>query len=279
MNSSRQERFEQLLADRALVGLSAAETQDLQQLADQLGSRDQLEFSGFDSTVALLDLALSQQPVEPMPATLRAQIRHDAPAHLSRPTADTAGESFDNVTSFDEARARKQSSALAAGAGWLVAAAALLLAAFAWWPESPTAVQPRPTTPTLVQQVDELLLQPDVIRTAWAGTADPAGERAQGEVIWSPSKQQGYMRFTGLPANDPTQQQYQLWIFDSQRNADFPVDGGVFDIAAAEGETIVPIDARLNVDDATLFAVTIEKPGGVVVSSRERLVLLGQVTS
>ena len=34
----------------------------------------------------------------------------------------------------------------------------------------------------------------------------------------------------------------------------------------------MPIDAKLDVGSAGLFAVTVEKPGGVVVSGRERIV-------
>ena len=82
------------------------------------------------------------------------------------------------------------------------------------------------------------------------------------------------MRFRGLAPNDPTERQYQLWIFDPSRS-DWeaePVDGGVFDVGAG-GEVVVPIDAKLAVAETALFAVTLEVPGGVVVSDRERLVL------
>jgi anti-sigma-K factor RskA len=80
------------------------------------------------------------------------------------------------------------------------------------------------------------------------------------------------MRFVGLAPNDPAKTQYQLWIFDRTRDQAFPVDGGVFDVTAS-GEVIVPITAKLHVDDATLFAVTVERPGGVVVSRREHIVV------
>ena len=50
------------------------------------------------------------------------------------------------------------------------------------------------------------------------------------------------------------------------------MDGGVFSIAR-EGEVTVPILARLPVGRAVLFAVTVEVPGGVVVSKRERVVV------
>ena len=72
------------------------------------------------------------------------------------------------------------------------------------------------------------------------------------------------MRFIGMPVNDPNRQQYQLWIVDPDRDAQ-PVDGGVFDVNE-DGEVIVPINAKLPIDDPTTFAITVEKPGGVVVS-------------
>ena len=86
------------------------------------------------------------------------------------------------------------------------------------------------------------------------------------------------MRFKGLAANDAKQIQYQLWIFDADRPEATPVDGGVFDVAS-NGEVIVPISAKLPVGKPTLFAVTIERPGGVVVSKRERIVVTAALPS
>jgi hypothetical protein len=69
--------------------------------------------------------------------------------------------------------------------------------------------------------------------------------------------------------------QYQLWIFDAERNEAYPVDGGVFDVLdGATDDVVVRIDPRLPVRRATAFAITVEQPGGVVVSTRERLPLL-----
>jgi hypothetical protein len=42
---------------------------------------------------------------------------------------------------------------------------------------------------------------------------------------------------------------------------------------------IVPIQARLPVRDAAMFAVTLERAGGVVVSEREHIVVLAKVAS
>ena len=44
------------------------------------------------------------------------------------------------------------------------------------------------------------------------------------------------------------------------------IKGGVFDMPAGDGEAIVPIDAKIRVDEPVLFAITVERPGGVVVS-------------
>jgi anti-sigma-K factor RskA len=118
-----------------------------------------------------------------------------------------------------------------------------------------------------------------VIVESWSATEDPSSVGVTGDVVWDDATQRGYMRFAGLPANDPGQEQYQLWIFDATRDDRFPVDGGVFDIPAAGGEVVVPITARLPVRQAALFAVTVERPGGVVVSSRERIVALAQVAT
>lgn len=115
----------------------------------------------------------------------------------------------------------------------------------------------------------------DELRIAWTKTEDPWVKQIAGEVTWSPSEQRGAMRFVGLPKNDPKQNQYQLWIFDGERDERYPVDGGVFD--ANDGETIVRIDPKLRVNKATLFAITLEPPGGVVVSKREHILVVAKV--
>jgi hypothetical protein len=136
-------------------------------------------------------------------------------------------------------------------------------------------VEPAPVQvpPTPAEARAQLLSRAkDVATLAWTATGDPAAKGASGDVVWSPGEQRGFMRFVGLTPNDPQVAQYQLWIFDRVRDDKFPVDGGVFDVSAS-GEVIVPITSKLGVSDATLFAITVEKPGGVVVSKRERIVL------
>lgn len=113
----------------------------------------------------------------------------------------------------------------------------------------------------------------DAVVLEWMRLEDAWGQQAEGDVVWSDERQEGYMRFRALERNEPTAAQYQLWIFDSSRPDSPPVDGGVFDIVGS-AEQVVPIDAALEVDHAYQFAITLERPGGVVVSSQERLLLL-----
>ncbi len=116
-----------------------------------------------------------------------------------------------------------------------------------------------------------------LLRRNWAAAGDSTGIGVQGDVIWDARTQQGFMRFTGLRRNDPSQEQYQLWIFDGQRDQHYPVDGGVFD-SDGEDELVVPIQARLAVATPLAFAITIEQPGGVVVSDRRRVVVIARIT-
>ena len=111
----------------------------------------------------------------------------------------------------------------------------------------------------------------------FAATTDQLATGASGDVVFDPVTQQGFMRLR-LQANDPRQREYQLWIFDGERDDRYPVDGGVFDVPTGAAEVIVPITARVRVGKPVLFAVTVERPGGVVVSAREHIVVLAQPT-
>lgn len=139
----------------------------------------------------------------------------------------------------------------------------------------PPAVTP-PAAPDPTAEREALVAQRFVLRRNWAPAGDPAGRSVQGDVVWDARAQTGYMRFVGLRRNDPALEQYQLWIFDGRRDERYPVDGGVFDVRSGDGEVVVPIRARLPVGTPLAFAVTIERPGGVVVSDRSRVVVIAR---
>jgi hypothetical protein len=160
---------------------------------------------------------------------------------------------------------------------WLAVAASLFIAAQLWL-ASDSRKQSMTQVPTAAASRLAMLNDSEnLIRVDWSGGKTPFENSVTGDVVWNNANQQGFMRFVGMPPNDPSKEQYQLWIIDPERDSK-PIDGGVFDIASV-GEVGVPIQAKLKVLKPAAFAITIEQPGGVVVSSQNRLPLLAQVAN
>jgi len=163
---------------------------------------------------------------------------------------------------------------------WLVAAAATLIAVLGWWPRL-TEFQAGVAAAGGFDQWraerarTRLLATAGVGHWAWGG----ASEMASGDVVWDARTQRGFLRLHGFVPNDPERAQYQLWIFDAARDDRYPVDGGVFDVPPGQDELIVPMHPTLSVSRAVAFAITVEQPGGVVVSSREKVVAFAQAGS
>ena len=127
----------------------------------------------------------------------------------------------------------------------------------------------------LIQKFESLIQdESDTQRLEFASASDPyAG--LSGEVIWNDEKQEGYMSLKNLAVNDPTKNQYQLWIVDPERD-ELPVDGGVFDITEKDGKSIIPIRNALAINKPVAFVITLEQPGGVVKSKQEVVVALAK---
>ena len=127
----------------------------------------------------------------------------------------------------------------------------------------------------LIQKFDSLIQdESDTQRLEFASASDPyAG--LSGEVIWNDEKQEGYMSLENFAVNDPTKNQYQLWIVDPERD-ELPVDGGVFDITQKDGKSIIPIRNALVINKPVAFVITLEQPGGVVKSKQEIVVALAK---
>lgn len=283
--TSENARATELLADRATYGLDPELDTELKELC---GESYGFDTESWELAAAAIDLAYTSGDEElPLDLQKRLQaqaITWDEATSVLRPRLGT-------VTTFPARQPSAPRTTSTPWMGWIAAAACLALAVAGWWP-APTV--DRPDTPQNAEATPQdpppdLVVTPaslraemitnakDLQRLEWTATDDPAvrGE-VTGDVVWSTEQQMGFLRFTSLAVNDPAVEQYQLWIFDPAQDERFPIDGGVFDIASS-GEVIIPIDARLPVTGPTLFAITVEKPGGVVVSSRKRLPLLAQV--
>jgi anti-sigma-K factor RskA len=92
-------------------------------------------------------------------------------------------------------------------------------------------------------------------------------------VTWDEARQQGEFTVRGLPPNDPTKEQYQLWIMDANQKQPIPVDGGVFDVKP-DGTATLAVRSPIRVSDAQAFAISKEKPGGVPAPTMTQVVLV-----
>ncbi|MFT5433374.1 MAG: hypothetical protein ACI9OJ_004080 [Myxococcota bacterium] len=265
MNDHRAE-LDALLAGKAMGALEPDESTRLEELLAQLPDVDAEEF---DRLVGEVTAALATSSPNTMPPELLERI---------------ARKGQEMVAQSDPGRPRVldglQSNAATppttrGGSGWVTwsgwAVAAVMSALWLGGMGQAEA----PPEPTLAELRAELIeASGDAVEVAWSATEDPAATGATGDVVWSNTSQSGMMRFVGLEANDPSQLRYQLWIFDSARDERFPIDGGLFDVQPGATEVLVPVDARLLVNQPTLFAVTVERSDGVVVSDRGRIVVI-----
>ncbi len=268
------DRLSELLAGKALCDLALEEEREFDTLAARAAA--DLSTEPFELTAAALDLfyiaeeeAIAHSSDEPLPESLAAAIQTSADSVMRTRAVDARTEPAPQPapTRSEPAIAGRigPDRNSSAGLAWLAAAAAIALAAIAWWPAS---------APDLNTKLGNLLTSDaQRVQWKWQGLGELESSAIGGEAIWSQERDEGYMRFSGLPVNDPSVEQYQLWIFDPSQSDATPIDGGVFDIDA-DGNAIVEIDPKLSPTGPTMFAITIEQPGGVVVSSRERLVLI-----
>ncbi len=234
---------------------------------------------------ALLDIAVALSHPVDMPAGLADRLKAQIPDSSDQQSSSTENQRKEHQEApYTIAQESPADASAWRWVPWMVAAAALLIATV-------SVLVPRsiPNAPDLKVQRQALIDGTPagmLIQWDWISTDDAAvvGD-VIGDVVWSDAENRGYMRISGLAVNDPSLDQYQLWIFDATRpSGDLPqfgegllsqrpVDGGVFDVHA-DGEVIIEIDAKLVVEQAAAFAITVEPPGGVVVSDRSRVPLL-----
>jgi hypothetical protein len=289
--SSEQDREKmlELLSGKAFSDLSEtemAQLAELEKLYPELEQDDSFEIAAAAASLTNLDIS------EPMPAHLQAKILADADKYFASqetgaPAArKTSGqkeeeEEYQKTFAFEP----KRSPSWRQWLGWLVAAAACIALAVNLWltrfqlrpdiagnPTPTPAITPQKLTPA--QERAQLLNSVDTVQTILTNPKNP--NEILGDVTWSDTAQKGFLLLRGVPVNDAAREQYQLWIFASNQNPKTPVDGGVFDVSE-NGEIIIPIDAKVKVQKPTAFAVTAEKPGGVVVSEQQKVLAIAKV--
>ena len=287
MSEEIQEILFDLLTKQATYGLDAAEQRQLEELAANANFRIDDSFD-----IAAAAIGLTEIEVEPMPAHLHSKILASADSYFAAsetaveapwpPPEKAEADDMQPTFGFEPKR-----SSWSTWLGWALAGAACIALAFNIYTtrfQGPGEVVKGPTPtvtpekPDVKKQFEEMMSAPNMVKANWGAlpTATDDLKGVSGEIVWSDEKQAGFMRFRGLPVNDRSREQYQLWIFENAKLEDHPKDGGVFDVSA-DGEVIIPIDAKLAAKDPKVFAITIEKPGGVVVSDRKKIAALAKV--
>ena len=284
MSQNMDERLLDLLCDKATGSLSDEEARELAELSASANA--DMDAQSLELTAAAILLAETE--IEEMPAHLEAKLLGAAQRHFAAQRASTDGSGTLPARTIGLSDP-KPTRSFFDWFGWAVAAAACiaLIGTVYYNQQRVTTLQaqidelkrptPAPAKPTVAEARDRLIREArDLKRASWTKGTVKESEGVTGEVVWSDEKQIGYMTFRGLPANDPNREAYQLWIFEQADLEAHPKDGGVFNIAES-GEVIVPIEAKLRVVDPKAFAVTVEKPGGVVVSERGKIAALAPV--
>lgn len=264
------DRIDELLIDEVLWGLDADEQAELEQLSTSTPI-DAARSSSYEITAAAACLPMLAARVEPAPESLRKSLESLAAHNVLERRGLTLVDlehlgtdgSSSNPSPTPSVSAPESNTKLSQPGPrpWfshLVAVAAVIMCLFLLWSRNEA-----------VESVDMLIAKlqraEDRKEIPWSQ------EGLRGDVVWSNELQRGVMVFEGLKANDPAVERYQLWVFDSKRDAARPVDGGLFDIGS-DGKARIPFSPTLEIGDALGFAVTVEKPEGVVVSERHQIV-------
>jgi hypothetical protein len=278
--SPRDERLYDLAIARATVGLTPDEEREFASLSAGV---PQAELDAIENAVEAMSRALDVDDLptecEPLPEHLQALLVAEASRIVggaeARPTSDAGPIAFrgQSATTPDAAVEPAVIASLRrrARAGWMVAAASFIITAATFLSRGGGA--PVPSTPSVREQVDRAS---DIVRVPLGATPDGTAG-ATGVVVWSEQLQKGYVTLTGLPANDARDKQYQFWIVDPKRDKN-PIDGGVFDVAgtADPDGVVIAFEPRLPVARPAAFAITAERPGGVVVSAGP-ILMVGEV--
>ncbi|MDP1660628.1 MAG: anti-sigma factor [Phycisphaerales bacterium] len=266
-------RLLELLAAESIVDLSADEAAELDALRRRVppvvdAHGRPVSRAGASAVVGtLLAASAGGSDVQPLSPALRARLIAQGEAIVAGAAVRPA------VVPQRLASGRRTWIGPIGWAGW---AAAVVSTTFFVWQVMTN--QP----PQMADRLAEVLEDTTgTVRIALAPQTDPLASGLAGEVIWNRAGQNGFLRVHGLAQNDPAKEQYQVWLVDaSRREGDQAVDCGVFNSTGGfvRGDDIyIPIYAKLPVGTPTAFAITVERPGGVVRSTRERLLATAAV--
>lgn len=272
------EKLIELLSDQAIFGLDENESAELERLKQRFPDWEKDSFESAATAISLSKLPAGEM----VPEHLREKIAAQAENFFSQ--NDEIIEESGATPPMSERAIIETAPEKTFGwnwLGWAVAAVAIVALGISLWsmqtqPTTELAKNPTPTvtpTPTLNEQFNGLLASDKAVKASFDAVAFKS---LNGNVVWSNEQQKGYIRVSGLPINDKSKETYQFWIFDAVQGEKTPVSGGTFDVAE-DGDVIIPINADVKVSDPKAFAITVEKPGGVVVSKQEKVAGIAKI--
>lgn len=287
MTDLQKQRLLELLADQTVFGLDENELMEVERLKKQYPDwNDDVTLELAAAAIGLSQLEVKDE----LPVSLRTKIFATADDYFETfepaskvlnftPHTGAAAESGNNVVETTAKSSPWQWLGWAFAAVACIALAVTLLTTRANQPpeivKTPEVV-PTPQPELSVEQKREQLLATATDRVIIPLTNPKNEKEVVGEVVWSNVEQKGYARFSNLPINDAAKETYQVWIVDETRDQKTPLSAGVFNVGKT-GELVVPVNVQLEVRKPKMIAVTVEKPGGVVVSKLEKVVALAKI--
>ncbi|GIU82259.1 MAG: anti-sigma factor [Acidobacteria bacterium] len=263
-------RILELLSDKALGELSEAELAEIRKLEEEHPELEKIAES-FELTAAAISLT-NLETSEPLPSHLKGKLLKASERYFAETEQGHEEEKTEEKQKTLILEPERKPLPLFGWLGWIVAGAACIaLAVNIWLTHFSSESKKEPKTPSLAEQREEILQMPDAIKLEWK---HPKTKEPLGDLVWSNSAQKGFARFYKLPANEPNKETYQFWVIDESQKS--PTDAGIFDITT-EGEVILPVDTRIKVEKPKMFAVTIEKPGGVVIPSLDKITAVAEI--
>jgi hypothetical protein len=247
----KEERLMDLLALEAVQKLSIEEQQELKMLLDLFPEYTQDHFHEMTALAQVSFYTQDNYNNESIPRQMRKRILHAYKAELGRTTFMDHVNHYMRVFFYKPQYAWTLTVLMTIGLSFSMIEFKDYENNFKYLP--------------LKRAVLEMTAN-DIIQFPWYSRSVDL-EGISGNIIWSDEGQKGFIKLTGMPMNDPTQNQYQVWIVDPL-NHEQPVDGGVFDVTQTDQSVIIPINPKLPISRAVGFAITLEQPGGVVVSSQ-----------
>lgn len=224
--------------DAALFALGELRGSERELFVNELSSCEELrrKVGGFEAVCTALVLSAPQ--IAPPPG-LRQRILDAAVTGRNSTNAHEAREGQRKIVRFPGVVA------------W-AAAACLATGALVLWNQNRAL---RDTNRELSHRADMMELRAAVL----TAKVEEAGN-ATAQVVWDAEQQEGVLHTISLP-KQAADRSYQLWIFDGTNPV--PVSAGVIVSSGKEGFRFKPSKAVTN---ASTFAITLEKAGGVPVA-------------